>query len=416
MRRLAGPFHLLVSLPPVGAFRWVLPALILALPLAAPTVAWGADKKDEKKDEDDLDLGDDTKMEADDFKESEEPDEEPAKRLDEGDKEETDPDNLDYTDDATDKPIDFEDDTTQQSVTARGKGEDTAEIYRDAQKKYSALNSDEEQLRWEQYLQKYPKSLFRDRIEARMEELSQAMFSERVEGSDAGAGGTDAAKRELNFALPQHFANVDPRTHLGGGFELGLPNWFGLRADFEYGITREFSAHAGVRPGLGGTEGAVGARYALIKSTRTGTILSGGLDLNLNTPTVFLGIQPMLSFGQRLKVLDGLDLQAQVAPVIELRNPVGARYFAGFNASLQANDTVAVFVETSNNLKYLADPSISSFTYMVGSFGLKFNAAKGKGDDLDGRLVIDLSANIPYSYHYWSFYQGALQAGVNYYF
>lgn len=431
MRRLVGP-SLLCTL------------LFAAQPVLVPTHAWAADKKsdtkksDDKKSDDkkstdststdtstdkksddssgdDVDLGENSKVNEDDFKE-ESGDEVPTKRLDEGDKDETDPDNLDFNEENGGAGLDFSDDTTQQSVKPKGPGEDTAQIYRDAEKKYAEMDPDEEVQKWEAYLAKYPNSLFKDRIEKRMDDLSNQLYGERVEGSDRGAKPMDAALRELNFALPERFASADPRTHLGAGFELGIPNWFGLRAEFEYQIQREWSAHAGIHRGLGGWEVAAGTRYAIIKSSRTGTILSGGLDLVLNTPAVFVGVQPTINFGQRINVLQGLDLQVEASPVLELRSPVSARYFFGFNGTLQANETVGVFLETSNNLKYLAADDVNPFTYMVGTFGLKFTPVKGKGDNKDGRAVIDLSASIPYSYSYWDFYQGALQVGVNYYF
>lgn len=400
MRRLAGPLLLLA----------------LASPLLAPPSAHAADKKkDTSSDSDDVDLGETTQTSPDEFKEEDDEGGTPA-RLDSDDAEEKDPEDLDFSEEGDGEELDFGDDTTQETVKERGPGEDTAQLYRDAQKKYGEMSPDEELLRWEEYLKKYPKSLFRDRIEQRMDELSNMMFGERVEGSDRGEKPMDAALRELNFAVPQRFSGVDPQSHVQVGAELGIPNWFGLKADFEYQVMREWSAHGGIKRGLSGWELAAGTRYALIKSTRTGTVLSGGLDLNLNASPTFLGIQPMVNFGQRVRVMEGLDLQAQLAPVIELYKPTGVRYLFGFNAQLQANEVLAAFVESSNNVKYLGDDDVAPFYYLVTTFGLKFTPVQGKGEDKNGRLVIDIAASIPEAHNYWLFYQGSLQVGANYYF
>lgn len=85
------------------------------------------------------------------------------------------------------------------------------------------MTPDEEQLVWESYLAKYPKSLFRDRIEEHMEELSAIMFGERVPGSDKGSAGVDAVDRELNFAQPFSLSSVDTRSHVSVGVQWGFP-------------------------------------------------------------------------------------------------------------------------------------------------------------------------------------------------
>lgn len=396
MRRLVGPLLL----------------TFLVLPLFVPSQALAADKK--KDDDDDLPV-DDATISPDDFAEDEE-DEPPTKRLESDDSEEADPDNLDFDEEDEGPALDFGDDTTQTTVQPRGPGEDTAQLYRDAQKKYGAMNAEEEILRWEKYLQKYPNSLYKDRVEQRMDELSQVLYGERVEGSDRGEKPMDAALREINMARPQRFGGADPRTHLTAGLELGIPNWFGLRADFEYQLMRPWSAHGGIKRGFSGWELGVGTRYAVIKSSRTKTVISGGLDLNLNAAPTYVSIQPMIDIGQRIDLMDGLDLQLELAPVIELYAPAGLRYSYGFNANLQLNPVVGVFLETTGNMKYLGDDDVDGFIYNVGTFGLKFVPAQGKGENKDGRLVLNLAANVPYVANYWSFYQGNMQLGAEYYF
>jgi hypothetical protein len=171
-----------------------------------------------------------------------------------------------------------------------------------------------------------------------------------------------------------------------------------------------------LRRDLAESQFSVGTRYAFLKSSRTQTIFSGGLDFNLNYPKVYPSLQPMLGIGQRFDVLLGLDVQAQVGAVAEFSKPAAMRYLGGLSVELRGNETVAAFAETSNNVKYLSADEVEPFTFMVGTFGLKFFPVKGKGDNLDGRMFVDLAASIPYSWHYWGFYQGAVKSDLSFYF
>lgn len=395
--------------------------LSLLVPLWASS-AWAKDKSDEDQEEEEA-----PSPKEDEFKDEEE-DEEPApQRLGEDDsedttdptKEEEDEFNLD---DEPEDDIDFRDATEQETVKPREEGEDTAQLYRDAQKKYADMLPDEEILQWEQYLQKYPKSLFRDRIEARMEDLSQLMFSERVPGSDKGASPErDAALRELNFATPSRFSSVDPRSHATVGVEIGIPNWAGGEIDLEYQILRQLSVHGGIDRGFSGGEFVVGGKYALIKSSRTGTIASGMLDVGLNFKPTYASFRPMLGIGQRLDVAQGLDLQLVGGLSGELQSFPVLRWIGGFNAELRPNDTVYIFAETTLSQKSVSPEQAGitrefAYWYAVGSFGLKFAPIKGKGVDKDGRLLMELGASSPYYHRYWGFYQGSVNFGASYYF
>lgn len=401
--------------------------LLLAFALVGASPAWAKDKDDKKEkseeEEEDDKLGapGEAGPDEDDFKEEDEEDDAPPpKRLDEGDTEEPGEDNsddIDFSDTGDDDEIDFKDDSEQETVAARGPGEDTAQLYRDQQKKCQEMNPDEEQIAWEEYLKKYPKSLFKDRIETRMEELSNLMFSERVEGSDKGANpDRDAALRELNFATPMSFRSVDPRSKITAGVELGLPNWFGGNLDLEWGIKRNWSVHGGLGRGFAGGEVVAGTKYSLVKSSRTGSILTGGVDLNLNMGPAFLALDPWVGFGQRIRMLDGLDLQLNLGVPLELREVFVPRLSTNFSAELHANQTVSVFLNTNIDAKYLGGADTPTFKFMTGALGLKFTGAKGKGVDKNGRLLIDVGANAPYNHAYWGFYRGAIDVGGEYYF
>lgn len=348
------------------------------------------------------------------------------KRIQEADTEEDEPEDLDFSDEPEEE-LEFRDEEEQESVKPRGPGEDTAQIYRDTQKKLAESTSDEELIAWEAYLKKYPKSLFRDRIENRMEELSAELFGERVPGSDRGARREDAANRELNFTSPLQFDSAEPRNRIGGTVEIGIPNWFAPDLDVELQILRQVSAHAGVSRGVVGTGLVVGGKYAFIKSARTNTVLSAALDLDLTFAPTFPTLKPRVMFGQKLPFLQGLYVQASLGADTELRDPFGVRYFYGLNAELRANQVVYAFLETSGEVKHLGNAAFDPFRFMVLSFGMKFVPTKGGMPSVlaekngffvshDKRpIVVVLGANIPYSTRYWGFYEGSVTLGAEWY-
>jgi hypothetical protein len=393
-------------------------ASIAALLVSAP--AFAADKaKKAAAEEADIPIGEALNVDEDDFKEAGDGDEAPPpKRIEEADKDEDDGSGeLDFGDDAGgDEELQFGEEDEQQSVRPREAGEDTAKLYRDTQRRCKDMTPDEEQLVWEEYLGKYPKSLFRDRIEVHMEELSALMFGERVPGSDRGAGGIDAVDRELNFAQPFSLSPLDTRSHISVGIQWGFPSWFGGKLDAEYAFMRQLSGHVLLGRDFAGGVVQPGAKYAIIKSARTGTILSAGLDLKLNTSPTFLAFRPTVGFGQRIRVAQGLDLAAQMAVDIETREGSDLRYNWGLSANLRANETVSVFWEWSWDAKYLSHPDVSdSFRFFTTTFGLKFTAKKATNAQGDGRLDAGLGAVLPYATNYWGFYLGGVDLMADYY-
>ncbi|MFN7143738.1 MAG: hypothetical protein ACK4YP_08195 [Myxococcota bacterium] len=404
---------------------------LLALFVAGDAFAAPKDKSRDEDEEEETDDGSDEPLpNADDFKDAGEDEEDeapPPARIEEGDKEEAEPEDLDFSEDEDDEELRFEDEEDQATVKPRGPGEDTAQIYRDTQKKLAESTPDEELIAWESYLKKYPKSLFRERIETRMEELSAQLFGERVPGSDRGGRREDAANRELNFTSPLQFASAEPRNRIGGTAEIGIPNWFAPHLDAEFQLLRELSVHAGIDQDVTGTAVVLGGKYGIIKSARTNTVVSGALDFKLNAIPTFPTLSPKIMAGQKLDILEGLYLQAEFGIDAELRNPAGLRLFYGFNAELRANEVVYAFAETSGTFKHLGADAYDPFRFMVASFGMKFVPTKGGFPDVlaneDGFFVshdkkpvlIVLGANIPYSTRYWGFYRGSVTLGAEWY-
>ena len=57
-----------------------------------------------------------------------------------------------------------------------GEGEDTVDIYRQALKEFSLLDSEEELIEWNAYLKRYPNSKQKVRIQTRIDELTGKLF------------------------------------------------------------------------------------------------------------------------------------------------------------------------------------------------------------------------------------------------
>lgn len=307
--------------------------------------------------------------------------------------------------------VDFREDEFEEDVGfgVRKEGEDDAKIYREFVDKMKGKDPDAELLEWERYLKKYPNSLFRTRITEHMGELEAQMFDTRI-GESSEGGLLDAGKAELRFAQPMLLEPVDPRTKLRVGFELGFPEYLSFILDYEHQIMRNLSVHGGLHKRYTGLNVEAGARYALIKSSRTKTLLTGILDVHANTLPFFFGVRPQVAFGQRFKVMSGLDVQGQVG--VDLPFGYGDRfspdYIGGLNVSLAPSEVLRIYAETSTTMKDPFNAEIEhAFRYNVATIGLKFIVRKGKTTDL---AEIGAAASLPYANSYWGYHYGAVGA------
>ncbi len=130
--------------------------------------------------------------------------------------------------------LDFGEDEFEEDrdVSARGEGEDNAQIYREQLDRVSSLLADEEALSWERYLKKYPNSVFKARIDERLTELEGEMYGERIAGP--GGSSEDAGKVEMYFAQPLLLENIDPISKIRVGFEWGIPDYINFIGDFRF--------------------------------------------------------------------------------------------------------------------------------------------------------------------------------------
>ena len=370
-------------------FRLLVPSLLLLL---AP-VSFAADPLDA---DDDL-LGGET------------PDDDSTEeRLEEDD-------DLDLLDEEEDDDFEFdtdeeddllgEEDGVEGGEAEQAEGSDTAALFRAQQLVAEELPADEAVQSWEAYLETYPNSVFRERINEIIDNLMTSIY----DGSVGNQQGVKDAQQELKFAHPIFLENLNPRTRLQAGFEWGLPDYMNIFADYEHALLRNFSIHAAMRNRYTGWNFETGGRLALHKSLRTQSIVTVIGDLHFNTNPAFLGIRPQIAYGQRF---GKLDLQVQGGVDLELRKFAGLRVIGGANATYRLADTVAAFLETNFNMKNLGWDN-GPFRFNVITFGMKFFPAQPKGKE--DNLEVNMSSSVPYTSNYWMYHYGSIAAQMNYF-
>ncbi|MCP4805070.1 MAG: hypothetical protein GY913_22425 [Proteobacteria bacterium] len=390
--------------------RW---SLLLTM-MAGLSFSSQAFAQDEDEDEDEIDFTDDT-FDLDDFDAEDEEDDIEIERLDEGDDLDASDepiDDDDYGGDPDGEELDFSDELDElDDDEIGGEGQDNVEIYRSFIDNMDDLGPEEELISWEEYLDEYPNTLFRDRIERRMEEVQDGIYGARID--DGSSGYVDAKDREIGLTNPQMLVGVDPRTKARVSVELGLPAYYAAGVDFEYQLMRELSLHAGYQSRYTGGNLEFGAKYAFIKSARTNLVTTAILDVHYNVDPGFLGVRPQLAGGKIFDVGGGLQVLAQAGVDWEVARLDGApfgsiRYIGGAHVHYQASDVVGVFAEGSLNIKPSGDPDLANFGFNVVSFGLKFSPPSQPA-------YIGLNANVPAQYNFWGYHYGAVQADAVWY-
>ena len=388
------------------------PGDAVAAPVEEETAALAqSDDEEEEEEESDEDYGgDEGRLDV--FKDEEEEGVKPE-RLDEGDDlqlegETEEKDDEDYGGDTEQEEFKFDDE--DETVPVGGPGQDTARIYRDFMRDMEDLGPDEEIIQWETYLETYPNSLFKDRIQSRIDEITEGQYDERVPGSE-GFGTLDAGKREILLSAPLHLEPIDPRTRLRAAFEWGYPEWVNLIVDYERQLQRPWSVHGGVQRRYTGWSIEAGTRYALVKSARTNTLLTGILDVRGNTNPFYPTVRPQIGFGQRF-LLSGrpLDLQLVGGSDLELRSPFSIRWLLGANLTYAPSDRVAFFLESSVDAKeILWDEGESFFRFPVATFGITFAL------DQVAKKYATVAANAPFASYYWGYHFGGVMGDFKMY-
>jgi len=351
-----------------------------------------------------------------------EEDDAPPQRLEEADDldlDEGDPDDdvvplAPAPEDSDSGPILMDPDDDDEDATPIGQlqpGEDTANIYRAQLASVEGMSADEEGMAWEEYLEQYPRSVFRKQIEERQEVLNDALYS-----AGQGVAKVDAGKRELNFAQGILIEPIDPRSRLRAGFTWGFPNWINLVVDYEHQLQRNFSVHGGTQRRASGWNLETGVRYAIIKDTRTNFLLTAIGDLHLNVNPIAPALRPQIAAGKRMQMggQGHIDLQAQVGPDLMLYSAeFSPRMTGGLNLTIAPSDRVEAFLETHTYMKDMFWDEGNPFRFNQIAFGIRF---MGKKDPATGsHMSGGAGATVPYSINYWKHHFGAVMGDFNYY-
>ncbi|HHO54541.1 MAG TPA: hypothetical protein ENK18_27630 [Deltaproteobacteria bacterium] len=384
-------------------------SLILTAFLATPAAA---------QDPDEFDLDDLDDLTFEDEEDEETPAPEPAPE----------PEPQAEDDEALDDFVDPEDDGIdllggeEQAVLTGG---DTEQLYRSTAARLAALDPDEEMAEWEAYLAQYPQSVFRARIETRMEALMDQLYENNTGGGTGPSAPTDAMRQEIDFAQAMQLENINPRTRLQAGFEWGIPNYFNLILDYEHQLVRTLSIHGGVRRRYSGTSLELGPRWALVKSTRTQTLVTLIGDVHLNASPSYPAFRPQLAIGSRI---GKADVQIQGGPDLGFRSfadPVtGAKQstlqtniVGGANVYYAASERVGLFAETAVYMR----PSAANgafdggiFSFNVITMGMKFYPTRATDPDSKD-IEANLGATVPYNQQWWQYHYGSIMGQFNYY-
>lgn len=298
---------------------------------------------------------------------------------------------------------------------------DTEAEYRRTERELQRLGADEEVTEWERYLERYPNTVFRSRIEDRIDTLMDELFSRTVGQIEQ----SDAMREEIGFAQPLLLENIDPRSRLQLAFEWGFPTYLGFVVDYEAQIARNFSIHAGLRRRYQGVNLEFGPHWAIVKSTRTNTLLTLIADVRLNASPFFPAVRPQLAFGKRI---GKLDLQAQAGVDLEFRERfvplrgdvlgVEPRIVGGINLYYAASERVGIFAEAGVFMKPVGGSgaifSGGTFAFNTASAGLKFFPSNKNRPDARN-MEANLGVNVPAGQNWWQFHAGSIAGQFNYY-
>ena len=336
----------------------------------------------------------------------------------ENDKPDSDPADDNETDDDPEEDLDLDDELEEPLE----EGMDDESIYHQYRDELRGEDPIEEADAWKSYLEAYPRSLYRLEIEARVEALDEASFdglelpSERDRASDKGAVPTndDAKRAEMDLREPALLGmNANTRRKLDVGIVWGFQDHFNYEIAFEWAFRRNFSAFGAIRhSGKGfGTAVQAGAKYALLKDTRTGLLLSGAFSINIGYSALdqlnFV-VQPWLGFGWAAS--DLIQIQSSIA--MDLRvDKLHTAVLWDVMVVISPTERLGVYLQ-SKQKHSLLKPEGQALRYLgfhqVG-VGVKIRPTQ--------LIEVTLGANIPYGWKHWKDYRyiGA-HAGLCFYF
>jgi hypothetical protein len=185
-----------------------------------------------------------------------------------------------------------------------------------------------------------------------------------------------------------------------------------LLVDYEHQLQRQLAVHGGLQHRFTGWSLEGGARYAIIKSTRTNMIVTAIGDIHMNVNPFAPGLRPVIAAGKRFDLPRDvtLDLQGQLgSDMMFYPSGFSPRTLWGMNATVAPSETISVFVETSSYVKDMFWDEGSAFKFNQFSFGLRVTG-KGEADTVAGA-----GASVPVSTNYWKYHYGSILGDFNYY-
>lgn len=391
--------------------RWLALVWLAVLCATCPTMAFAQDTDDFIFDDDEETFEDEEEEEEEESEEESEESEESESSEPVDDPPFEDDDEIEFEDEVNEEGSLEEDDLfegepdTQEQVLAPGA--DTAEIYRARQAEYEELGSDEEVMAWEAYLEEFPNTLFRERIETRIDELLKSQFQMRI-GDDKGEANAD--DEEIRLVRPAHLSNVNPRTQFLAGLEFGFPSYIRGTFDFEYAILRRLSVHGGVIGKYQGWGAEVGAKYALVKSAKSKLVFSGLLDARLNFNELFFMVRPQIGLG---KSFGPVQLIMTAGAELDTRKNGAVGIIGGAHVSARLADAVGLFVETDFHVRNLTRDN-GVFAFNLVSLGMRFYPRFKKRPDEDP-LELHAVGHAAAGSRYLSYFLGSVQAQGVYY-
>ncbi|MFT7519892.1 MAG: hypothetical protein ACI9MC_002036 [Kiritimatiellia bacterium] len=330
------------------------------------------------------------------------------KRLDDDDEldlidDEEELDGLDSTDDSGDDLLGAE----IEKDVVDADGADNSKIYLAASEEFGELATDEEMLAWDRYLKEYPKSVYKDRIERHLDDLEALLYKERHAREDDSR--LDNDRREVPISQGLFLTSLNTRSKATFGFEWGLPSYMNLIAVYEHQVQRNWTVHGGVRNRYQTWGFEFGTHYALVKSSRTRTLVTAMGDFRFAMNPAYLAVRPQIAVGKSIGVV---DIQAQAGIDYELRKFSSVRLIGGANITVRADENVSVFFESIYNAKNLSWEEGKPFMFNQASFGFKFFPKVE--NQPDGFMEVNLGASVPYATRYYRWHQGSVQGQVNF--
>lgn len=257
---------------------------------------------------------------------------------------------------------------------SRVTGRDSVEMYRAKQREVRGSAADEEIMAWEAYLEAYPNALYRERIEARVQELLDEQYRQATLGGDLdprdpSRAEQDLKRQEILLVSPVALPNLNPRSRVLVGGLIGVPVAGGAWADFEYAPLRQLSVHGGLWGRGTGWGLEVGVRGSPVKSARDQFLFTPALDFRLNFGPLLFSVRPQVGVGAI--VAKNLHLLGNVGTEITAQANATVGVFGGIHLSYRVAPPVAVYVESDMYARQLARAD-GSFVFGSVGLGLRF--------------------------------------------